>query len=160
MLRNVGPFLDLYVLCPARTVVLARHFLDTWAPARVASFADVTIHPSGDTIDATADFLAALAARPDQEGGLYWASGRADLVAHVMLHFTTDGGLIAGLSVGEHEQPRAQVAASLERLARSVTARFGYVGFEEPPVIESRAAFLAMCGRRELRLVDGVVSDG
>ena len=142
-----GPYLDLYVLCPARTEAGARAFLDAWAPARTLS-AEL-----GCTVD---ELLAHLEANPAESCLLHWRSGRTDRVAHVMLAFTSDGGMIAGLGATGIDQPRSSVSALLEELAISVRAAVGYVTVEAPPPT-TQAELVAESGRRELAWVDRVI---
>ena len=151
-----GPYVDLYVLCPARSEAAAQRFLREWAPARIPSAADYVL---GDLVVTSADeVLRHCDDHPHAHQRVYWESGRGDEVEHVMLFFTGDGGLIAGLSVDDWERPRDQIAAWLARLARATGARVGYVTAEEPPVTDGQAAFRAECARRELASVDGAVT--
>jgi hypothetical protein len=142
-----GPYLDLYVLCPARTEPAARSFLDAWAPARTLS-AELDLP--------VVELIRRLEADPTQSCLVYWRSGRTDQVEHVMLAFTGDGGMIAGLGVTGIDQPRTSVAALLEDLATSVHATLGYVTVEAPPPT-TQGELAAECEQRELAWIDGVI---
>ena len=72
-----------------------------------------------------------LVAAPDQPHSLYWRNRRSAHELHAMLFFTTDGGLIAGLTVATADPNRA--GATLRRLAQSVDAHYGYATWEQPP---------------------------
>jgi hypothetical protein len=143
-----GPLVDLYVLCPEASVALAHRFLDAWAADR---------RPASDDDQR----LRALPAAPV---AMYWRVERAERDArapeaeHVMLFFTDDGAMIAGLSVAGWDRPRAELEPLLVRLAGTVGARHGYVTAEEPPVSDGRDAFIAECRRRELALIDGAIA--
>jgi hypothetical protein len=71
-----------------------------------------------------------LLAEPTQPHSLYWRNPRLGHVLHAMLFFTTDGGLIAGLTVATEDPDLA--ARTLRQLARSVDARYGYATWEQP----------------------------
>lgn len=122
-----GPYFDVYALCPERSLAAARRFLDEWAPGRTLS-----------TDDQDEGALAKM-----ETGVWYWRSGRTDAVEHVILAFTDDGAMIAGLSVGGGwEQPRERIAKLLDARLASVGADQGYVTTEEPPAT-SRAEIIA-----------------
>ncbi|HET8741808.1 MAG TPA: hypothetical protein VFM41_04245 [Gaiella sp.] len=72
-----------------------------------------------------------LLAQPTQPHSLYWRNPRPGHVLHAMLFFTTDGGLIAGLTVATEDPERA--GTTLRQLARSVDGRYGYATWEQPP---------------------------
>ncbi len=48
-----------------------------------------------------------------------------------MLFFTSDGGLISGLTVATEDPELA--GTTLRQLAESVDARYGYATWEQPP---------------------------
>lgn len=154
-----GPYVDMYVLCPERSEALAQQFLAEWGPRRIQSVTDYCIpelstHPTR-VFTAADELIRFLVANDSEAQALYWQSGRDDEVAHVMLFFTSDGGMVAGLSISDWERPRNQIARVFFRLADSVDARFGYVTAEEAPVYEKQDAFRAECARREIALIDG-----
>jgi hypothetical protein len=72
-----------------------------------------------------------LLAQPTEPHLLYWRNPRLEHVLHAMLCFTTDGGLIAGLTVATEDPDFA--GATLFQLAQSVDARYGYATWEQPP---------------------------
>lgn len=154
-----GPYFDVYVLCPERTEALARQFLDEWASGRISSDADYCIPRFGShpvhVFTSPDELIRFLDANPCEEQAMYWQSGRDDEIEHAMLFYSSDGAMIAGLSVADWERPRDQVAAVLFRLARSVGARFGYVTMNQPPVLAGQDAFRAECARREIAVMHG-----
>jgi hypothetical protein len=92
------------------------------------------------------------------EETLYWRSRRDDHIEHVMLGFSGDGQMIAGVSalyqqLKDDAQLEYELAGLLARLAHAVGGCFGYVAFEEPPVLGG--GFIAECARRNIALVDG-----
>lgn len=153
---------DLYALCEVRSLLLANRFLDEWAPRREWSAEEIAI--GGDRLFSSAESaMAWLIANPASTETLYWQSRRADHIAHVMLGFSSDGQMIAGLSAwfdepfGWSRRDRTVIGltALLARLAEGVKGRFGYVTFEEPPVEDG--SFIAECGRRGLALIEGAL---
>jgi hypothetical protein len=137
-------YCDVYALCAERSLRLARELLDGWAPHRESS-ADEAVLPW-------------LIEHPTAQQTLYWRSRRDDHIEHVMLGFTCDGHMIAGISASfqqlkDHTRLRQELAQLLVRLADAAGARFGYVAFEEPPVEDG--SFIAECSRRDVALIDG-----
>lgn len=138
-------YCDVYALCAERSLRLARELLDSWAPNREWSADNEDVLPS-------------LIEHPTAEQTLYWRTRRDDHIEHVMLGFTCDGHMIAGISalfqeLRDHAQLRHELAKLLVRLADAVGGRFGYVAFGEPPVEDG--GFIAECGRRDVALIDG-----
>jgi hypothetical protein len=134
-----------YALCAERSLRLARELLDGWAPNRERS-AD------------NEDELPRLIEHPTAQQTLYWSTRRDDHIEHVMLGFTCDGHMIAGISASfqelrDHARLRHELAKLLVQLADAVGGRFGYVAFEEPPVEDG--SFIAECSRRDVALIDG-----
>jgi hypothetical protein len=64
-----------------------------------------------------------------------------------MLYFTTDGGLIAGLTVATSDLDLA--GTTLRHLAETVDARYGYATWEQPPP-DSAAEFKAEACNKEI----------
>ena len=154
-----GPYLDIYVLCPARSADAARRFLDAWAPARTLATAELAFPASAERpqlLSSVDELFDRLEAEPTASYLVYWRSGRADRVEHVMLAFTSDGGMIAGLGVAGVDQPRNSVLALLADLATSVQGAFGYVTLEAPPPMK-QSELVAECGQRELAWIDGAI---
>lgn len=156
---------DVYALCHERSLPLANRFLDEWAPRREWSGAENAIPMQSDRLlNSTEGALASIVASSASTQTLYWRSQRGDHVEHVMLGFSCDGHMIAGLSAWFDEPLRwpherdptvRGLTALLAELARSVEGRFGYVTFAEPPVQDG--AFIAECGRRELAMIEGAI---
>ena len=67
-----------------------------------------------------------------------------------MLFFTTDGGLIAGLTVATEDLDRA--STTLRQLAQSVDARYGYATGEQPPP-DTTSEFKAIARTAEVQLL-------
>jgi hypothetical protein len=131
-----GPFFDVYVLAPVRDRATVRRFLDRWAPRReLCEYLD----------DPEEVVLAQLADNRD-ERTLYWRAGDG----YVMLFFGASGQLVAGLSVPKQDRAIDAMAPILATLAESLGARWGYVGFEEPPA----QMFARECTRRAVALVE------
>jgi hypothetical protein len=157
------PYCDVYALCAERSLRLARELLDGWAPKREWSAAEIAIPIGGDRMfHSDEDALAWLIEHPTAEQTLYWRSRRDDHIEHVMLGFTCDGHMIAGISASfqelrDHAQLRRELAQLLVRLAHAVGGRYGYVAYEEPPVEDG--GFIAECSRRDVALIDGQLSD-
>ena len=153
-----GPYYDLYALCPERTEAHAQRFLAEWAPNRVAAadeycipqFSDRPIHVFAEA----EDVIRFLVVNTSETQAVYWQSGRNDDVEHVMLFFTSDGGMVAGLSIADTRAPE-EVSPVFFRLARSVGAHYGYLTSEQAPEYESQDAFRAECARREIALIAG-----
>lgn len=154
-----GPYYDLYVLCPERTEALAQRFLSEWAPNRVPAAAEYEIPQYSDKpthlFEQPDELIAFLERNPTEKQAVYWRARRSDEVEHVMLFFTSEGGMVAGLSISDWDRPRDEIARIFFRLAGSVGARFGYVTAEEAPVYKTQDAFRAECARREIALIDG-----
>jgi hypothetical protein len=156
---------DLYALCDERSLLLANRFLDEWAPRREWSAAEIAVPIGSDRLFSPADAaLAALVAEPASTQTMYWRTRRDDHIEHVMLGFSCDGRMIAGLSAWFDEplrwpQPRDPTVRGLTdllaHLARSVEGRFGYVTFEEPPLEDG--TFIEECRRRELAMIEGII---
>jgi hypothetical protein len=90
---------------------------------------------------------------PDAEYALYWSRrpGPDDDVLSAHLFFTSDGGLIAGVTVGAERF--TDTAATLRELALSVGARYGYSTGEEPPPFETTSEFKDRVRQEEINLL-------
>lgn len=149
-------YCDVYALCAERSLRLGREFLDAWAPHREWSASEIAIN--GDRYFRSDEAaLTWLIDHLTSEQTLYWRSRRDDHIEHVMLGFSGDGQMIAGVSARYQElkddaQLENELAGLLARLAHAVGNTFGYVAFEEPPILDG--GFVAECRRRDLALVD------
>ena len=154
-----GPYFDVYVLCSERTEALAERFLAEWAPNRTPTAVEYEIPQYSDTythlFEDAGDLIRFLESNAAETQAVYWESGRDDEIERVMVFFTSDGGMVAGLSISDWDRPREEIARIFFALAGSVGARFGYVTAEEAPVYETQKAFRAECERREIALIDG-----
>ncbi len=70
-----------------------------------------------------------------------------------MLFFTTDAGLIAGLSLADPEI--RETGRALTELAASVDGRFGMTLWEQPPADLAEDFIAAVMAAEGPRLVDG-----
>ena len=127
--------LDLYALAGERSREVVGRFRDQWLTGFEESAAEYEFPRFADRPDAVYDspwdLIDRLLADPTQPHSLYWRNPRSGPVLHAMLFFTTDGSLIAGLTVATEDQDRA--GAMLRQLAGSVEARYGYALAEAPP---------------------------
>jgi hypothetical protein len=88
-----------------------------------------------------------LLAEPEQP---YWSNRGLGYELHGMLFFTTDDGLIAGLTVAAEHPNRA--GTILCPLAESVDASYGYATWEQPPP-ETTSEFKARAHTSEIQLL-------
>lgn len=149
---------ELYAACKERSAVQAAAFLDAFGPDREQAtdeyeFPQYSNSPREVFMDSV--LLIERLEQESSEGyGIYW--GRLgvtvpDKAPRVMLFFTEDGGMIAGLVVPHH----VEAATLLERLASVVGATYGQTVLEEPPP-STLAEFRLSCktGTGD-RIVDG-----
>lgn len=99
---------------------------------------------------ATCVLIDRLLAAPEQPHSLYWSNRGPGQELPAMLFFTTDGGLIAGLTV-ETDDPN-QASTTLRQLAQSVDARYGYATGEQPPP-DTASVFKAIARTAEIQLL-------
>jgi hypothetical protein len=142
--------LDLYALAGERSHRVMRRFRDRWLTGFEESadeyeFPQYAVRPDA-VYGSPWQLIDRLLAEPTQPHSLYWRNPRPGHVLHAMLFFTTDGGLIAGLTVTT-EDP-GLTATTLRRLAKSVDARYGYSAWEQPPP-DSASEFEAKARRAE-----------
>ena len=111
--------LDLYALAGERSHEVVRRFRDRWLTSFEPSAAEYEFPQYSDRPGAVYsspwELIDRLVAAPDQPHSLYWRNRRSAHELHAMLFFTTDGGLIAGLTVATADPNRA--GATLRRLA-------------------------------------------
>ena len=121
-------YYDAYVLARDRSSEVCDRFLVEFAPYREQSAIDYCFpqHSDRPTLVLTApeDAIRHCATNPSESQSFYFRN-LADGPAHVMLFFTSDGGLILGLSVEEDEMDD-----SYARLREHAQSEFGYVTCE------------------------------
>ena len=103
--------------------------------------------------DSADELIDVLLERPDEPHGIYWENTGDGPVSTAMLFFTSDGGMIIGLTVSGDQNTALQY---LDRLAKTVEARFGYITGEEPPP-DYAAEFIDLARRARPALVDGLI---
>jgi hypothetical protein len=137
--------MDVYVLAPARSQeaveVFRRRWLDGFEQAADEyEFPQYATSPR-HVYDSPWLLIDDLLREPHQPHALYWRNPDDSAeVANAMLFFTTDGGLVAGLTV--HDENPATLTRYLQQLAESMDAKYGYVAWEEPPP-ERSSEFIA-----------------
>ncbi len=174
----MGPLTDIYVLASKRSRSLVEKFQSVWMVGFVES-ADEYYWPSAANYDqekpteifhTAAPLLKKLLENPTEEYGIYWRNERDEMLTHGMMFFTSDGGLIMGLSLayeisldgvlelGTMESP-SPLTKTFVQLAESVEAKFGYTLVEQPPAFSKTEEFIAESQTYALapRLVDGVL---
>jgi hypothetical protein len=127
--------LDLYALAGERSREVVGRFREHWLAGFEDSEVDYMFPRFADEPEAVYaspwDLIDRLLAEPTQPHSVYWRNPRPAHVLHAMLFFTTDGGLIAGLTVDTHDPVVA--GNTLRHLAESVDGRYGYAKWEQPP---------------------------
>jgi len=121
-----------YVLSPERSATAAERFLDTFAPQREQSaedyvFAQFTGQPLL-IVKLAREAIQYCESHSAETQSLYFRNLGAG-PEHAMLFFTSDGGLVFGLSVVE--RPDEWFA----RLKDYVGSDCGYIAFESPPPV-------------------------
>jgi hypothetical protein len=132
-----------YVLAPARSMANVTAFRERWLEGFEQS-ADEYEFPqyaaSPDHVHASPwPLIDELLRETDEPHALYWHNPRAGEVGNAMLFFTSDGAMIAGLTV--HDEEPISVARYLGALGDTLHADYGYVVWEEPPP-DTREEFL------------------
>jgi hypothetical protein len=159
MANQMRDICSVYVLMPQRSFVVGAMMLDAFLPNRIQA-QDEYIFPEFATspeavFDSPERVIPLLEQDTSQEYSLYWhdknQSG-GSVGSMVSLHYTSDGGLIFGVStycdVSE---------AILHQAARIAGASFGTAYGEQPPPF-SVAEFKVACATSMMpRLVDGIV---
>jgi hypothetical protein len=145
--------LDLYALAGERSREAVRRFRDQWLTGFEESAVDYEFPQYSDRPDTVYsspwELIDRLLAEPAQAHSLYWRNPSPGHVQHAMLFFTTDGALIAGLTVATSDLELAGM--TLRRLAATVDARFGYATWEQPP-LDRASEFKAEARNREIPL--------
>lgn len=148
---------DVYVLARGRTRESVDRFTREWLqgfePAaeeyELPQFAQDPVavyHVADELIDV-------LLKRLDEPYAIYWSNTGEGEVRTAVLAFTADGALIAGLHV---DGGRDDAVRYLERLAKTVDGRFGYLTGEEPPP-DTATELVELVRAARPALVDGVV---
>jgi len=124
------PYFDLYVLARERSAAVANHFLDAFVPDRDQSAADYGFPKYASQLEvvlkSAAEAIQYCESHPVETQSIYFRNLGTD-PAHAMLFFTSDGGLILGLSVLGRQD---EWFGRLKEYARS---EVGYITFESPP---------------------------
>lgn len=139
---------EIYVLCGARTSAVAHRFLDTFAERRMPAaedfpFPEFSDEPE-DILLNTNELIDLLESRSHEPYAIYWDLEGRPAGEQVMLFFTEDGGMIAG--IGGHVE---SVADALITMSAVVNGKYGYVtnGTCPPATIEE---FKAICEQSTL----------
>jgi hypothetical protein len=126
----VPPYCDVYVLSPERSATAAERFLDTFAPKREQSAEEYVFPQFAEqplrALKSAREAIQYCEIHSGEAQSLYFRNLGAG-PAHAMLFFTSDGGLILGVSVVDQENEW------ITRLKEYVGTEFGYIAFESPP---------------------------
>ncbi|QRK10992.1 hypothetical protein JQX13_13525 [Archangium violaceum] len=126
---------DIYILAAERSFEAASRFMDEWTQGFEPAASEYEFPQHADkpafVYSSAVDLIKTLVKTPAEPHGLYWNNPARGNVRTAMLFFTTDGAMIAGLSV-EGDQPPF-LEETLRRLALTVSGREGYCAFETPP---------------------------
>jgi hypothetical protein len=119
-----------YVLSPDRSTKSAERFLATFTPHREQSADDYVFPQYADqpqhVVKSAREAIEYCEAHPEETQSMYFRNlGTGP--AHAMLFFTSDGGLILGLSVVEGEDEW------FARLKEHAGSTIGYMAIEEAP---------------------------
>lgn len=124
---------DLYVLIETRSRSTILRFLDHFLPFRLQSAAEYELPQFAEAptviFSQDSDVIAYCEQHSNEPYSLYWCSGRKGEPQHAMVHYTTDGCTILGLSVGE----RGQEEPLLQALKEWSGSDIAYVTDEMPP---------------------------
>jgi hypothetical protein len=147
---------DVYALAHERSKEVVGRFRDRWLTGLTEAAEDYPVPQLSDPPDVVYDsvweLIDRMLAAPEEPYAVYWTGNRPpgqDLVA-AMLFFTSESGLIAGLTIRTCDPDHA--GAALRELAGTVGATFGYVGGEEPPP-DSTSEFRARSRAMEINLL-------
>lgn len=135
---------DLYVLAPERTVAVAENFLGHFAPEREQASVDYCFPRYVElpqlVLESAEEAMHYCVSHPTEAQSFYFRNTNPE-PAHAMLFFTSDGGLILGLSVHEDSD------RWFDRLKEHTRCTIGYITHESPPV-DTVAAFRVMATAR------------
>src|SRR5262249_30277922 len=122
---------DLYVLARERSTATAERFLTEFAPDREVSADDYCFPQNANEPDlvltSPTDAIRYCEAHPEESQSFYFRNRGAG-AAHAMLFFTSDAGLILGLSAEEGEEQKF-----FDMLRQHADSEVGYIDFEAPP---------------------------
>jgi hypothetical protein len=148
---------DVYALASGRTRDTVERFTHEWLRGFRPAADDYELpRYATDPIavyDSAEELIDVLLERPAEPHGIYWENTGEGSVATAMLFFTTDGQIIVGLTVSGDQNTALQY---LDRLAKTVDARLGYITGEEPPP-DTAAEFADLARRARPALVDGAI---
>jgi hypothetical protein len=140
--------IEVYVLCGDRSLSTARRFLEQFAPKRSSAAADFPFPQYSDhalrTYSDPDELIEILESRAHQPYSFYWNGEGESAVRQVMLFFTEDGGMIAGVS-----GPIEAVEDALVEISEVVGGRYGYITNEAPPP-DTVTGFKAICEQSTL----------
>lgn len=124
-------FHDVYVLMTARTAESVERFLDRFVPHREPSTEEYRVPQFADepttVFFESMELVAYCVAQHDVAHGIYWRNLDDCDPFHAMVFFTSDGGMVLGLSVV------ANPDRWLGDLLSMIGGEIGYWTFEEPP---------------------------
>lgn len=148
---------DVYVLSEARTGDGVQRFTTDWLHGFVPVAEDYEFPRWSDepvrVYDSVDELIDVLLERTSEPYGIYWRNGGEGSVTAGMLFFTTDGGMIAGLTV---EGDQSEAITHLDRLAKTIGGKYGYLTAEEPPP-DTAAEFVELARSARPALVDGLI---
>lgn len=125
------PYYDVYVLSQERSAKAAYGFLAVFAPHGVESAENYCFPEYADEYDivfsTATEAIQYCGAHPTAAHRFYFRNPSGS-PAHAMLFFTSDSGLILGLSVVEGEED-----LMFNRLKQHAGSTIGYITFESPP---------------------------
>lgn len=138
-------FNDIYVLAPERTTASARRFLEDLLPNRKPARAEYQFPEHAEQpnviFDDPFEAIHYACAHLDQAQTIYFSNTASGDPAHALVFFTSDGGMVLGISVRAlQEEPARQsieVADWLDRLRWATGAKIGYALYESPPACET-----------------------
>lgn len=150
-------WLDVYVLCGARDLETVERFRTCWLGGMSEASEDYVFpryaEPPETTYVSPWELCERLVREPAQPYGIYWTAETEVGPRAAMLFFTTDAGLIAGLSIADPEA--AETEQVLKDLAASVNGRFGMTLWEQPPDDLAADFVAAVTAAEGPRLVEG-----
>ncbi|MBL8809962.1 MAG: hypothetical protein JNM43_07290 [Planctomycetaceae bacterium] len=151
--------LEAYVLCSDRSAEVVAAFLNVIAPKRKSVHLDFPFPQFSDAptrvFEGAEPLIVHLLEQADYEYSIYWDCFDNVLCGQVMLFFTADGGLIAGIA--NFSISPTDALSTVMQVARG---EFGYVTCDSPPP-ESREEFIEVSRRAEgARIIDGRIECG
>jgi hypothetical protein len=118
---------DLYALAGERSYEVVKRFRDRWLTSLEPAAEEHEFPRYSDRPDAVYrspwELIDRLLAAPEQPHSLYWSNRGPGEELHAMLFFTTDSGLIAGLTVANRQPRPSNHDASAARPKRRCSLR-------------------------------------